>query len=85
MKTFQYTIKDQNGIHARPAGIIVRELEKFKSTATITKNGTSANLKRLFSLMALNVKCGDTVEIVVTGPDENQAVEKLNELFSENL
>ena len=37
MKTFEYTIKDELGIHARPAGLLVKEAKKFESECTITK------------------------------------------------
>ena len=39
MKTFEYTIKDELGIHARPAGLLVKEAKKFESECTITKDG----------------------------------------------
>ena len=37
MKTFEYTIKDELGIHARPAGMLVKEAKNFASECTITK------------------------------------------------
>ena len=40
MKTFDYTIKDELGIHARPAGLLVKEAKKFESACTITKDVT---------------------------------------------
>ncbi len=85
MKTFEYTISDPDGIHARPAGLLVKEASKYKSTITISKDGTSADLKRIFSVMSLGVKSGDKVTVEVTGPDENPAVDEIKALFAENL
>ena len=85
MKQFEYTVKDPDGIHARPAGILVKEAGKYKSTITVTKNGTTADVKRIFSLMSLGVRCGDKITVEVTGPDENPAVEAIKSIFEENL
>ena len=69
MKEFTYQIREQNGIHARPAAQLVKEAQKFSSDLTVEKDGRSANLKKLFALMALNVRCGDKVVLSVSGPD----------------
>ena len=37
MKTFDYTVKDELGIHARPAGLLVKEAKNFTSKITIKK------------------------------------------------
>lgn len=39
MKTFEYTIKDELGIHARPAGLLVKEAKKYESQIRIVKEG----------------------------------------------
>lgn len=39
MKTFSYTIKDEVGIHARPAGLLTKKAKEFKSVITLEKNG----------------------------------------------
>lgn len=85
MKTFSYVIKDEIGIHARPAGMLVKEAKKFESTITITKAGKSAEAKKLMALMSLGVKCGETVEIKVEGQDEEQALEAMKTFFDTNL
>ena len=56
MKTFEYTIKDELGIHARPAGLLVKEAKKFESECTITKDGKTKKLTQLMMLMSLGVK-----------------------------
>lgn len=85
MKKFEYTIKDELGIHARPAGMLAKEAKNYKSTITITKEGKSAEVTRLLALMSLGVKCGQTVEISVEGEDEDTAFEGVKAFFEENL
>ena len=85
MKTFEYTIKDELGIHARPAGLIVKEAKKFESECTITKDGKTKKLTQLMMLMSLGVKQGDTVTVSVDGADEDAAVASLKEFFENNL
>ena len=85
MKKFQYTITDPNGLHARPAGLLVREAQKFSSAVKITRGEKSADLKRLFALMGMGVKCGETVEVAVEGEDEDQAAQVLEQFFRDNF
>ena len=85
MKTFTYIIKDKEGIHARPAGIIVSEAKKYSSSISITNKGKKADLKRIFGVMGLCVKSNEEVLIEIDGFDEELAYTKLKELFEENL
>ena len=85
MKTFTYTIKDKEGIHARPAGIIVAEAKKYSSSISITNKGKKADLKRIFGVMGLCVKSNEEVLVEIDGSDEELAYTKLKELFEENL
>ena len=57
MKNFMYTIKDEMGIHARPAGMLAKEAKKYESKITITKDGKSADVSRLMAVMSMAVKC----------------------------
>ena len=85
MKIFEYTIKDELGIHARPAGLLVKEAKKFESECTITKDGKTKKLTQLMMLMSLGVKQGDTVTVSVDRADEDAAVAALKEFFENNL
>ena len=58
MKEFKYVIKDEQGIHARPAGLFVKEAAAFPCKVTIEKDGKEADAKRIFAVMGLAVKCG---------------------------
>lgn len=73
MENFKYTIRDPNGIHARPAGLIVTEAKKYKSSVTAECKGKSADCKRLFSVMSLGASSGDTLLVTATGCDEKEA------------
>lgn len=85
MKTFNYVITDPQGIHARPAGILVKEAMKFKSSITISSAGKKADLKRLLMVMSLAIKAGQEVAVEVEGEDEEQAVAAMETFFKENL
>ena len=77
MKQFDYTIQEAVGIHARPAGLLVKEVKKYKSTVTVIKGDKSSNALKLMALMGMGVKCGDTVTVTVEGEDEDTAAPAL--------
>ena len=85
MKKFEYEIKDEVGIHARPAGLLVKEAKKYESKITISKDGKSAEATKLMAVMGLGVKCGQTVEVSVEGADEDAAFEGIKSFFEANL
>ena len=85
MKTFEYTIKDELGIHARPAGLLVKEAKKYESECTITKDGKTKKLTQLMMLMSLGVKQGETVTVTAEGADEEEAIVEIQKVLEENL
>lgn len=85
MKSFTYTIKDPAGVHARPAGVIVQEAKKYQSTCVIKANGKQADMKRIFGIMGLCIKAGQTVEIEVNGADEEVAANAIENALKANL
>lgn len=85
MKKFDYTIKDEIGIHARPAGMLAKTAKGVESTVTIEKGRKSAVATKLMAVMGLGVKCGDTVTVTVEGTDEDTAVKTIQEFFENNL
>ncbi len=85
MKSFEYKITDMTGIHARPAGLLVKLSKSFKSKLTMQKDEKNADCKGLFSIMGLNVKFGDKITISAEGEDEDLAISKLTEFFENNL
>ncbi len=85
MKEFSYKIKDDVGIHARPAGLLVKLATEFKSDIHIEKDGKQADAKKIFSVMTLGAKCGDEIKVRIEGTDEGLAEGKLRVFFEENL
>ena len=86
MKSFEYVITDPVGIHARPAGILVKEIKKFAgSTITITKGEKSVNALKLMALMGMGIKQGDTVTVSVEGGDEEAVAAAIQDFFKNNL
>lgn len=85
MKTFDYTIKDEMGIHARPAGLLVKEASKFVSDITIGKGEKNVDAAKIFAVLSLGVKCGETVTITADGEDEDAAIDALQTFMNDNL
>ena len=85
MKTFQYTIKEELGMHARPAGLILQLAKEFRSSIVVSNKGNSGDLKRLMSVIGLDIQYQDTVTVTVEGPDEDVASEEMLAYFEENL
>ncbi len=82
MEKFTYSVKDTNGIHARPAGLIVNEAKKYISSITMECNGKNADCKRLFAVMSLGASCGDTLTVTAVGSDEKAACKGISEVMS---
>lgn len=85
MKEFNYVITDEIGIHARPAGQLVKEAKAFTSKITLETNGKSADASKLMAVMSLGVKCGTEVTVKAEGEDEDAAIAKLQEFMKINL
>lgn len=85
MKEIVYKITDELGIHARPAGILVKAASDFKSAITIEKDGKTADAKRIFGVMGLGVKCGEIITVRAEGSDEADAIAAIEKLLENNL
>lgn len=85
MKSFEYTIKNPIGIHARPAGMLAKTAKGYESVITVIKGEKSCDCTHLMKLMAMGVKCGDTVTVTIEGSDEDTAAEKMKVYFENNL
>ena len=85
MKSFEYTITDPVGIHARPAGVLVKEIKKYASTVTVIKGEKAVNALKLMALMGMGIKQGDTVKVTVEGADEDAAATAIEAFFKANL
>ncbi len=85
MKEFEYKITDEVGLHARPAGLIVKKAKNYKSRITLSANGKNCDATRLMALMAMCVKCGTVVKVTVEGEDEEICASEMKEFFNQNL
>ena len=85
MKSFSYTVKDELGIHARPAGMLVKEVKNFQSKVTLEKDGKSVDASRLMAVMGMGVKKDQTVTVTVESDDEDAACDAIKAFFETNL
>lgn len=83
MKSITVTIKEKEGLHARPAGVLCKLAKEHQSKMTLTKGEKTADLTRLFAIMGLAVKCGDTVTFCCEGADEDEAFAALQEVLKD--
>lgn len=85
MKEFTYVITDAEGIHARPAGELVKKAKEFTAAISILKDGKKADAKKLFGLMGLGVKQGMEITVQAEGEDEAAAAAAMEAFLKENL
>ena len=85
MQKFTYVIKDELGIHARPAGLLVKEAKQFASTITLECGDKKAAAKGLMGVMGMAVKQGHEVTVTVEGEDEAAAATAMKAFFEANL
>jgi phosphocarrier protein len=75
-------IQSKVGIHARPASLVVKEAMKFVSNIEIKKGATAVSAKSIMKVLILEIRCGDVVELVIEGPDEENAMKVMSQLIS---
>ena len=85
MKTFEYTITDELGIHARPAGMLVKEASKFASKIMIASPKKEVDAKRIMGVMSMGAKKGETLRFTIEGADEDAAAEAIEAFLKANL
>ena len=86
MKQFNYTIKDELGIHARPAGLLAKLAKGYGDTVvTVTKNGNTVKASQLMKLMGMAIKHGEEITVAAEGPAEDEAIGAVQKFFEENL
>lgn len=85
MQSFQYTITDEIGIHARPAGKLVQMARGLSSIVQIEKNKNCVDATKLMAVLSLGIKCGDTITVLVEGGNEEESVIAVKTFLEENL
>lgn len=71
------TIKNPQGLHARPASLFVQIANKFESDVTVRKDGESVSGKSIMGLLCLGANMGSVVEVEVSGPDAERMMNEL--------
>ena len=85
MKEFNYVIKDAMGIHARPAGLLMKCATGYASDIKIGTKEKEVDAKRIMGVMGLGVKLGDEIRVTASGADECKAIEAIEALLVANL
>ena len=85
MKEFEYKITDEVGLHARPAGLLVKCAKQYKSDIKVEYNGKSASAKALMAIMAMGIMKDAVVTVSVDGEDEQEAFDGVKKFMEENL
>lgn len=85
MREIKFVINDPDGIHARPAGQLVKTASKFSSEINIAKDGKTVSAKKIFGIMGLAAKQGEEITITINGPDESSAADELKIFLKSNL
>ena len=86
MITFEYTIHDPLGIHARPAGMLAKLAKEYAdNTISVEKDGQTVRAGQMMRLMSLAIKQGDLVKVTVSGNAEEEAAEAVRAFFEQNL
>jgi len=86
MQQFVYKIKDRDGVHARPAGAIIRTASANKSEVCVECHGKKISLKSgIFALMGLSIHCGEDVTVTCEGEDEEVAISAMKDAFEKYL
>lgn len=85
MVSKQVTLVNAQGFHMRPASMFAAAMAKYESDVIIKFNGGDHNAKSLLNIIAACIKCGSTVEIVCSGPDENEALAEAVQLIESGL
>ena len=85
MKTIEYTITDELGIHARPAGMLVKEAAKFQSKIMVASPKKEVDAKRIMGVMSMGAKKGDPLKVTIEGPDEDAAAGAIEAFLKANL
>ena len=85
MKEFKYVIRDELGIHARPAGELVKVAAKYPCEVKIEKDGREVDAKRIMGVMSLGAKCGMEITLRADGEQEEEAIAELSRFLEENL
>ncbi len=70
----EVVVKNQVGLHARPATFFIQKANEFKSSIWVEKEDRRVNAKSLLGVLSLGIVGGVSIRIIADGPDEKDAV-----------
>jgi len=74
-------ISNETGLHARPAAMLVQTTSKYQSSVKISKDNFEVDAKSIMGVMALAAGYGSKLKFVADGPDENEVLNAVEDLF----
>lgn len=85
MVSKKFTVISAEGLHLRTAGVLAGEMCKYDCDAEILYKENIINAKSLLNIMAACIKCGDEIDFRCNGIDENEALERAEELIESDF
>jgi phosphocarrier protein HPr len=85
MKEIKLIVKNETGLHSRPADVFVRTAKLYKSDITLKKGEKTSNAKTILKVILLNVCQNDEITITASGEDENNAIDDLKNLIESDF
>lgn len=82
-KTF--VIKNNAGLHLKPAALLCEEAIRYQSSITLQSGTVTTNAKSVLNVLSACVKCNDSITLICEGEDEQEALESLGRLIAEGL
>lgn len=82
---FEYIVQNKKGLHVQVATKIVQVAQKFQSTMTISAKNKSADLKKVFGIVGLGVKCGESIFVTIEGEDSTEAFTAVKQIIEQIL
>ena len=79
------TVKNQVGLHARPATFFIQKANEFKSSIWLEKEERRVNAKSLLGVLSLGIAKGMTITVIAQGEDEDEAIAGLEDLVKNGL
>ena len=85
MYTQEIVVKNEVGLHARPATFFIQKANEFKSSVWVEKDERRVNAKSLLGVLSLGIVKGTSISLIADGADEKEAVAALVELIENNF
>ena len=85
MLTQKMTITNPSGLHMRPAGVLVKTVQPFRAEVMFGIRGSVYNAKSMLNVLSACVKCGDEIDLEITGEDEQKCMDAVAAVIDSGL